>query len=208
MQAGYGEREGQAARVPGIEKPLGTVVSQGRKHSLVSAFLAKHYGGVVGHQLEIPVGTVTTRDHHSLAAASLVKLRGQCNGADVDAPAPTLTSSGTHLAEVRAFLTKYYNTARAGQQLDIPLHTVTTKHRMGLVVVEGVEYAISDIGMRMLEPHELLRAQFGRFAESYDLSEAKTKTAMVRLIGNSVCPEVAEALVRANAVTGIERIAA
>lgn len=208
VQAGYGEREGQAARVPGIEKPLGTVVSQGRKHSLVSAFLAKHYGGVVGHQLEIPVGTVTTRDHHSLAAASLVKLRGQCNGADVDAPVPTLTSSGTHLAEVRAFLTKYYNTARAGQQLDIPMHTVTTKDRMGLVVVEGVEYAISDIGMRMLEPHELLRAQFGRFAASYDLSSAKTKTAMVRLIGNSVCPEVAEALVRANSITEVERLAA
>jgi len=55
-----------------------------------------------------------------------------------------------------------------------------------------------DIGLRMLEPHELLRAQFGRFAASYDLSRAPTKAAKVRLIGNSVCPEVAEALVRAN----------
>jgi DNA (cytosine-5)-methyltransferase 1 len=51
--------------------------------------------------------------------------------------------------------------------------------------------------MRMLEPHELLRAQFGRFA-GYDLSEATTKAAKVRLIGNSVCPEMAEALVAAN----------
>jgi DNA (cytosine-5)-methyltransferase 1 len=52
--------------------------------------------------------------------------------------------------------------------------------------------------MRMLEPEELLRAQFGRFAEGYDLSAATSKAAKVRLIGNSVCPEVAEALVRAN----------
>ncbi len=48
------------------------------------------------------------------------------------------------------------------------------------------------------EPHELLCAQFGRFAEGYDLSAATTKAAKVRLIGNSVCPEVAEAVVAAN----------
>jgi len=66
------------------------------------------------------------------------------------------------------------------------------------VTVQGVDYQIVDIGFRMLEPHELLRAQFGKFAAGYDLSAAKSKAAKVRLIGNSVCPEVAEALVRAN----------
>jgi len=59
-------------------------------------------------------------------------------------------------------------------------------------------YQVVDIGMRMLEPHELLSAQFGRFAAAYDLSAAGTKSEQVLLIGNSVCPEVAEALVRAN----------
>lgn len=65
----------------------------------------------------------------------------------------------------------------------------------------GIEAALGrpvDIGMRMLEPHELLAAQFGRFAAAYDLSRATTKAAKVRLIGNSVCPEVAEAIIRAN----------
>ena len=66
------------------------------------------------------------------------------------------------------------------------------------MTVSGVDYQIIDIGMRMLEPHELLRAQFGRFAANYDLSAAVTKAAKVRLIGNSVCPEVAEAVVAAN----------
>jgi DNA (cytosine-5)-methyltransferase 1 len=199
---------GQPARVLDLEQPLGTIVAQGQKHGLVSAFLAKHFGGVVGHELQREIGTITARDHHALAAAHLVKLRGECHGSSIDEPVPTLTSGGTHVAEVCAFLLKYYGTARAGQSLELPLHTLTSKHRLGLVTVEGIDYQIVDIGMRMLEPHELLRAQFGRFADSYTLAPAKTKTAMVRLIGNSVCPEVAEAVVRANCPEQAARVAA
>src|SRR5262249_39151842 len=43
IQTGYGERKGQAARVPGLHKPLGTLVD-GQKHALVSAFLSRHFG--------------------------------------------------------------------------------------------------------------------------------------------------------------------
>ena len=68
IQTGYGERPGQAPRVPGLEKPLGTAVD-GQKHALVAAFLAKHYTGVVGSDLPEPIGTVTSVDHHSLVAA-------------------------------------------------------------------------------------------------------------------------------------------
>lgn len=55
IQTGYGEREGQAPRVPGIDKPLGTVVAGGAKHAVVAAFLAKHYTGVTGQSIEAPV---------------------------------------------------------------------------------------------------------------------------------------------------------
>jgi len=80
-----------------------------------------------------------------------------------------------------------------------PIQTqLTTKWLVHRDAVEGVDYEIVDIGMRMLEPEELLRAQYGRFAAAYDLSAAKSKKAKVRLIGNSVCPEMAEAVVRAN----------
>lgn len=206
IQAGYGEREGQAARVPGLDKPLGTVVACGRKHALVAAFLAKHFGGVVGTGLREPIGTVTARDHHSLTTATLLKLRGACHGADLAQPMPAITAGGMHVAEVRAFLTAFYGTdgtAGKGQRLDAPMRTLTARHRLGLVTVEGGDYQIADIGMRMLEPEELLRAQFGRFAAGYDLGAATTKAARVRLIGNSVCPEIAEAIVRAN--LGAER---
>jgi DNA (cytosine-5)-methyltransferase 1 len=198
IQTGYGEREGQAARVPGLDKPLGTVVACGQKHALVAAFLSKHYGGVVGHGVEQPIGTVTSKDHHSLTAATLLKLNGECHGAALAEPMPTITASGNHVAEVRAFLIAYYGQG-VGQSLNDPARTLTTHDRLGLVTIEGAEYQIADIGMRMLEPHELLRAQFGDFAEGYDLGAARTKADKVRLIGNSVCPAVAQALVAANA---------
>lgn len=180
IQTSYGERKGQRPRYLDLHQPLGTVVAQGQKHALVSAFLAKHYGGhsTPGSSLAKPMDTITAQDHHALV---------------------TVASKGTRAAEVRAFLTAYYGEdATSGQALSEPMRTITAKARLGLVTVEGTEYQIADIGMRMLEPHELLRAQFGRFAESYDLSAAKTKADQIRLIGNSVCPEVAEALVRVN----------
>lgn len=169
IQTGYGERPGQAARALDIEQPLGTVVAGGVKAAAVAAFLTKFRG-----------------TNHSASLAD---------------PAPTVTASGTHLAEVRAFLVSYYATQQR-PDLAAPLPTITTRDRLGLVTIHGTEYQIVDIGMRMLEPHELLRAQFGRFAAGYDMSEAKgkkgkvSKTVMVRLIGNSVCPEMAEALIR------------
>lgn len=210
-----GERKGQAARVPGLGKPLGTMVN-GQKHALVAAFRAKHFGEreggfVGGQQMDLPVGTVTTKDHHGLAAVALAKFNGNeenghpgCVGVDV--PLPTVTAGGNHVAEVRAFLSTYYGsdgTTGKGQSVLEPMRTLTGRHRLGLVTVEGTEYQIVDIGLRMLQPHELLRAQFGRFASSYDLGSARTKSDQVRLIGNSVCPEVAEALVRVNVPQGL-----
>jgi DNA (cytosine-5)-methyltransferase 1 len=196
IQTSYGERVGQRPRYLDLHAPLGTVVAQGQKHALVSAFLTKHFGGVVGHEVDRPASTITARDHHALTAATLIE------------PAPTVTAAGTHVAEVRAFLTAFYGQdGTSGQALGDPMRTITAKHRLGLVTVAGVDYQIGDIGMRMLEPEELLRAQFGRFAETYDLSAATTKAAKVRLIGNSVCPEVAEAIVRAN-LPGAWRVAA
>jgi len=217
VQTGYGEREGQAARTPEITKPLGTVVAGGQKHAAVAAFLSRAFGEAPGKwkgagsaDIEQPMPTVTTQDHNNLAAVTLATFRGtsgQKPAADVSEPMPTVSAGGTHVAEVYAFLIKYYGTDQK-PELSEPLGTVTAKDRFGLVTVEGVDYQIVDIGMRMLEPHELLAAQFGRFAPAYDLSRATTKAAKVRLIGNSVCPEVAEALISANFPAVAEEIAA
>lgn len=200
IQTGYGERPGQAPRVPGLDKPLGTVVA-GQKHAVVQAFLAKHYTGVVGTELDHPTGTVTTVDHHSIVTSHMVKLRGQNVGAATDEPVHTISAQGTHHGEVRVFLVKYYGSDKDGQELPDPLHTIPTRDRFGLVMVKGEPYAIVDIGLRMLTPRELYRAQ--GFPDGYRIDtgaagEPITKTAQVRMCGNSVCPPLARALVDAN----------
>jgi len=212
QHSGNGERKGQRARHYQLDLPLGTVMATGQKHALCAAWLVKHFGdplrsdgggGVVsGSDLADPIGAVTSRDHHSLAAVTLAHFRGtapsQPGAQPIDAPLPTISAGGIHVAEVCAFLSAYYGNGSGGQELLEPLRTQTAKHRFGLVTIQGTDYQIVDIGFRMLEPHELSRAQFGRFAADYDLSAAKTKANKVFLIGNSVCPEVAEVLVRAN----------
>lgn len=205
IQTGYGERPGQSPRVPGLDKPLGTVVAGGQKHALVSAFLAKHYGGVVGSDLRDPIGTVTSVDHHSLVTGFLQRDFGNSVGSPLSDPIGTITAGGSgHAAEVRAFLVKYYGTDQDPQLVE-PLHTITTKDRFGVVTVAGEQYTIADIGMRMLTPRELFNAQ--GFPASYiidhGIDEAGqrielTKTAQVRMCGNSVCPPLSRALVEAN----------
>jgi DNA (cytosine-5)-methyltransferase 1 len=84
---------------------------------------------------------------------------------------------------------------------------VTTKERFGLVTVtiNGEPYAIVDIGMRMLTPRELFRAQ--GFPDDYEITNGVapdgrqvpfTKKTQTRLVGNSVPPHVAAALIGAN----------
>lgn len=238
VQTGYGEREGQAPRALDIGKPLGTVVGGAAKHALVSAFLAKHYTGAVGSDLQDVMGTVTSVDHHSLVTASLItidnqsspngqsavttplkttvtenrhalvtsnliKLRGTSTAAATDAPLHTVSTGGQHHAEVRAFLLSYYGTDQ-DPQIGGPLATVTSRDRFGLVTIKGQDYEIVDIGLRMLSPRELYHAQ--GFPADYligdDASQGLhlTKSAQVRMCGNSVCPPLSEALVRANFV--------
>ena len=192
----FGNSVGQS-----VEDPLGTVMAKADKSQLVTAFLAKHYTGVVGAELTQPLPTVTTVDHNALVTSHLVKLRGTCqHGQPVTEPMPTITAGGLHIGEVRAFLLKYYGTDSTIPCSE-PLHTVTTRDRFGLVTVRGEDYQIVDIGMRMLEPHELFPAQ--GFLDTYvidrDANGKKfTKAAQVARCGNAVCPPVAAALVRAN----------
>lgn len=195
-QSGYGEREGQAPRTLDLEKPLGTVVAGGTKHALVAAFLAKHFGGQVGVPMTYPLPTTTVRGtQNQIVLANLVHMNhGEKQWSAVDEPMRTVTT-GNHACLVYSFLTKYFGTA-IGQALNMPMHTVTANDRFGLVTVmiDGETYVIVDIGMRMLTPRELARAQ--GFPDDYVLTG--TKTSQVARIGNSVPPGIVRAIVAAN----------
>ncbi|ATA23510.1 DNA methyltransferase [Brenneria goodwinii] len=190
----------------GADEPNGTITAGGGgKSQLVSAFLAKHYGGNYtgsGAAMDEPVHTVTTTDHHALVSSHLIKLRGTCkDGQLVTEPMPTITAGGLHIGEVRAFLLKYYGNEKEGLNINDPLHTVTSRDRFGLVTVEDVDYQIVDIGMRMLQPHELYAAQ--GFPSWYIIDQdyrgvKYAKDKQVARCGNAVPPPFAEVLVRAN----------
>ncbi|HCF8424193.1 TPA: DNA cytosine methyltransferase [Klebsiella pneumoniae] len=205
IQTGYGERPGQAPRVPGLDKPLGTVVARGGKHAVVGAFLAKHYGGNyqgAGVGLDEPAHSVTTVDHHALVASHLVKLRGTCrDGQPTDEPMPSITAGGQHVGEVKTTLAvEDYDEERAQQVLAF-LQEYCGEDSTGLVEIGGVTYRIVDIGMRMLQPRELYRAQ--GFPEWYIIDQdyrgvKYAKDKQVARCGNAVPPPFAKALVRAN----------
>jgi DNA (cytosine-5)-methyltransferase 1 len=217
---GVGGRAGDR-RPRGLDEPTATTTAK-YDVALATAFLEKSFGGneSPGWPLDKPISTVTTQDHHRLVTSNLVKLRGTSAAAATNEPIGTISAQGQHHAEVRAFLIKYYGNDKDGVELGAPLHTIPTHDRFGLVTIQGQDYQIVDIGLRMLAPHELYRAQ--GFPSTYVIDEipdpkllfvdgrqvdgdprllpriALPKSSQVRMCGNSVCPTVAEALIRAN----------
>lgn len=205
IQMGYGERPGQEPRVLQLDNPLGTVTAGGNKFATVSAFLAKHYGGNyqgAGVGMDEPMHSVTTVYHHAAVTSHLVKLRGTCrDGQRTDQPMPTVTAGGLHVGEVKTMLAvDGYDEQRAQQALAF-LRQYCGEDCDGLVTIGGVVYRIVDIGMRMLQPVELYRAQ--GFPEWYIIDRdymgtRYAKDKQVARCGNAVPPPFAEALVRAN----------
>lgn len=208
IQMGYGDKLGQKPRVLDLDKPVGTITAQGNKFALVSAFLAQHNtqrsGVNSGREVDAPLSTITGRGtQQNIVAANMIHLKGSNrNDASVEAPLNTITAGGTHAGLIAAFLTKYYGVQQA-PDLHSPLHTITTKDRFTLVVVHinGDPYVITDIGMRMLTPRELFRAQ--GFPPEYIIDRGAdgrvfTKTEQIHKCGNSVPPPLVEAIVGAN----------
>lgn len=230
-----------------LGEPLSVVTSKAR-HIQVAALL-KHYTGVVGQPLTLPLPTITATDHNAvmeatlhelddaidaahiqrdfgnsighgadeplgaitaggggksaIVASSLVKLKGTCqHGQSLDRPLDAIAAQGNHFAEVQAFMIKFYGTGGAVSCAE-PLDTITAKARFGLVTFKGQDYQIVDIGMRMLEPHELYRCQGFPADYIHEFINPATgkplpKHAQVRMVGNSVPPGLARALVSAN----------
>lgn len=189
-----------------VREPLTTIVSK-NEHCLISPTLIQYHSetskdGVRGQTIEDPIMTVDSSNRYGLVTSFLSKFYKTGIGQDIREPLGTVTANagGGHFGEVRAFLIKYYGDA-TGQDIEKPLDTVTTKDRFGLVTIEGVDYQIVDIGLRMLEPRELYGCQ--GFPDDYIIDHDYTgktypRSEQVRRCGNAVCPPIPAALVRAN----------
>jgi DNA (cytosine-5)-methyltransferase 1 len=220
----YGDWPGHPQRGQRADQPMPTIVPTENSTRLVTAFMAQNNTGETGHAMEEPVSTIVGKGcTQSLVEARLAgrvpafedwyadtkALGGSREEYDrlyedshqLSLPMASVSGQRNHAAEVCAFLVAYFGNERDGSDLFDPMRTVTAKERFGLVTVHGIEYVIADIGMRMLAPRELYRAQ--GFPDSYKIEiqyngKPLSKTAQVRMVGNSVCPPLAAAIVAAN----------
>lgn len=195
---------GDVFRGQKLDEPLQTITAK-NGWGIVAPFLAQYHtetshSEVRGQSMKDPILTLDTSNRYGLVTSHLMVLRNHMDGRSMREPLSTVTAGGGHFGEVRAFLTQYNGTS-IGQTLRAPLNTISTHDRFGLVTVHGQDYAIVDIGMRMLEPHELFAAQ--GFPSDYIIDrdvngKAYPKSAQVARCGNAVPPPFAEHLVRAN----------
>lgn len=218
-QIGYGERQGQSPRALDIGAPLGTVVAGGAKHYPVAAFLAQHNGGPrmdanAGHDTRDPLSTIAASgSHQTPVAAFFAKYYGTGDGARTDEPCHTVTVKdrmGHVQAELAAppFGAEHHARAREVAEF-LRAHEAWDGGEFVMLEIEGAEYVVIDIGLRMLTPRELFNAQ--GFPADYVIegiwSEDQpddwrwhpfAKHTQVSCCGNSVCPPIAAAIVGAN----------
>lgn len=142
------------------------------------------------------------------AVAFLIQYHGETKQGDsrgqfLTEPIKTIDTSNRY-GLVTAFLIKYYGSG-CGQELAEPLATITTKDRFGLVnaviKVNGEQYTVKDIFLRMLKPEELKLLQ--GFPKDYIIDrDYRWKpypiAKQVARIGNSVVTIMAQKLVEAN----------
>ena len=180
---GYYKGDGRSAY-----DPISTICQSGANQRLASAYLVKYYGNEKdGISLTEPMHTLPTKDRVALVEVVQVP----------DTLTPEQMEGARRCA---AFMHEY-----------LPEHF---KDPAEMVMVGG--YVLVDITLRMLQPPELKAAQGfdkdyiidrGLFVDPVTGAEQWlpiNKTDQVRLIGNSVCPDEAEALVGANAADIIE----
>lgn len=193
----------------GVNEPCPTITTGVRNYVCVP-YLSQYFSGEKqsGSDIQKPMPTVTSIDHNALVAVSLSSRYGDGTdgrGQPLDKPLTTITSHASHHAEIKTYLTKLTgNEENLGcwdevrKMLNEYAGYDIKDNEILIMEIDKIQYFISDIAMRMLEPKELARAQ--GFPPDYVLQvdESYTKSDQIARIGNSVCPVMAEVLVRAN----------
>ena len=176
-----------------VTDPLSTVTTKDHQ-ALCAVWLNRFFGSATGRSLDKPCPTIlTSPGHTALSTAYLTRFNaGENRNHGVDDPLPTVDTSNRY-ALINAYLIKYFGTGSNTAGIHSPLGTVTTKDRFGLVTIHGEQYFISDIGLRMLQPHELAAAQ--GFPTGYIFTGNKAE--QVKQIGNAVPVGTATSLLTA-----------
>lgn len=202
----HSEQSGSEVRGQSLNDPIMTVDASPR-YALTAAHIVKYYSGDHYTSANKPLHTVTTKDRNALVESHLCILRNNEDCRSIKQPLPTITTSGAHFAVIRTKVEKYDKNGNFGNWNEV--RKLLNKHcsyslaedEILLLEIDGDWYFISDIGMRMLEPRELYRAQ--GFPDDYIIDRDFTgreysRKEQVARCGNAVPPPFAEALVRAN----------
>lgn len=190
-----------------IKRPMPTVTAIDH-NALTAPFLTKYYSGAdQSFSCDSPLHTITTKDRMSVCTNYLTILRNNMDCRSVQEPLNTITTSGAHFADTKVYIKKYSPGCNLGYWNKVRelLNTYTdwnlADDEILIFNINGVEYFIYDIGLRMLQPKELYRAQ--GFPNDYIIDHDYTgreypKTKQVARCGNAVPPAFAKALVQAN----------
>ena len=199
---------GEDGRGSAANEPIPTVTGTNHNH-LVAANIVHYYSGADhASKADNPLPTVTVEPRHYLTESHLCVLRNNMDCKVINSPIPTLTTSPGHMAEVRTYLQKIDtaqnlgNWAKVRELLNEYAVYGITDDEILILEINGIQYFISDIGMRMLKAEELKLAQgfpkdYVIDIESY-IGKKYSESKQIARLGNAVCPPVAAALVRAN----------
>ena len=175
VQTGYGERAGQAPRVPGLDQPLGTVVAGGVKHALASACIVQAGHGEGSGKSKRrshgvndicgPIGTVTASGGgQSIATVFMAQMNGGFNttaAKSIEDPMTTVTNTGSQQQLVTANLVHLRGNCDA-RDLNDPLHTISaggTHHGLMTAFLER-QFGAS-VGQGLNEPAPTITAGGG-----------------------------------------------
>ncbi|MBN8294583.1 DNA cytosine methyltransferase [Rhodobacter sp. NTK016B] len=195
--------------------PASTVTGSGSQQTPVAAFVARQFGASTGHAATAPNGTITAggQGKSQPVAAFFARYYGTGDGARHADPAHTVTTKDRFAhseAQLAAPPFGPEHEDRARQVADfLRAHGAWEGDELVTLQIDGESFVVVDIGLRMLTPRELFNAQ--GFPRDYviegvwqgldtdtPLFRAFPKNVQVSCCGNSVCPPLAEALVRAN----------
>ncbi len=202
----HSEQSCSEVRGQALDKPIMTVDASPR-YGLMSANIVKYYSGDNFSAVSDPLHTITVIERNALVESHLCLFRNNQDCKPISEPMPTLCAGGGHIAEIRTKIVKYNTAYSYGHWEDIRAllneycgYSLASDEIL-LMEIDGEDFFISNIGMRMLTPRELYRAQ--GFPDDYIIEfdvngKQYPRSAQVARCGNAVPPPFAEALVRAN----------
>lgn len=203
----YHTEQSEHVRGQAVTDPIMTIDASNR-YGIAAATLTKYYNTCQhGQDVNEPLHTIMAKDREGVTLASLVKMKGTNLGGPATEPVQTITAGGGHHGVVTAEVAEatpgadLRNWPKIRAALNEYCGYKLEDNEVILFLIGGAWYFMADIGLRMLTPRELYRAN--GFPDDYKIERdyqgnVYGKTKQVARCGNAVPPPFATALVRAN----------